>query len=230
MMWNFCLHSIFREYGLQFFYRIAAPHPVRTAKAFLHAGKIDVSGNMIRLSGPYLPGVRSIVGAGFCLKPMNPPCPSGRANHDCLYFEHLPLSASPTCQNCVIRELGKLTLKTGSAFYIMTSARDILSDVFAPSLREGRFTSGLFVLCRYSVQPFAVGMLASGIQGCIFQFNQGDCRDYKTWLLADRGIKNEQTEILDSTQATISEILKSASKEPIPAVQYKKRGNIFFAK
>jgi hypothetical protein len=229
MIWSFCLNSIFREYGWQFFRRIAATHPVRTAKAFLNAAAIDVSGNRIRLSGACVPGARAIVGVGFCLKPMDPPCPAGRANHDCVYLERLTLSDSATCRNCAIRELGTLTLKTGSAFYIMTSARDILLDVFAPSLREGRFTSGLFVLCRYSIQPFAVGMLASGIRGCMFPFKQGDCRDYRTWRLADRGIKNERTEILDSTRAAISEILINASKEPMPAVQYKKRGNIFFA-
>jgi len=229
-MLNFCLHSVFREYGLKFLRRIAAPHPVRTAKAFLQAGKIDVSGNMICLPGPCLSDEHWIVGVGFCLKPMDPLCPAGRANHDCHLFEHPALSDSPTCRNCLIRELGMLTLKTGSAFYVMTSARDVLLDVFEPSLREGLFTSGLFVLCRYSVQPFAVGMLASRIQGYIFQFNRGDCRDYKTWLLADRGIKNEQTEIIDSTRATIGEILKNASKRSIPAVRFKKRGNIFFAK
>jgi hypothetical protein len=229
MMWNFCFRSIFREYGWQFFRRIAAPHPVRTAKAFLRVGTIDVSADMIRISGPCLPGARSIVGVGFCLKPMDPPCPSGRPNHDCLCFEQPQLPDSSACRNCAIREFGKLTLKTGSAFYIMTSARDILLDAFVPSLREGRFTSALCVLCRYSLRPFAVGMLASGIRGWMFQFKEGDCRGYKTWLLADRGIKNEQTEILDSTKATIREILTRASKETMAAVQFRKRGNIFFA-
>ena len=229
MMWSFCLHSVFREYGWQFFRRIAAPHPVKTVKAFLLAGKIDISAGMTRLSGPCSPGMRSIVGVGFCLKPMDPPCPSGRANHDCLCIEQPPISEPPACRNCAIREFGMLALKTGSAFYIMTSARDILLDVFAPSLREGRFTSALFVLCRYSLRPFAVGMLASGIRGCIFQFKQGDCRDYRTWLLADRGIKNEQTEILDSTRAMIREIFASAPKESMPAVRFDKRGNVFFA-
>jgi hypothetical protein len=228
MMWNFCLHSVFREYGWQFFRRIAAPHPVRTARAFLRGGTIDVSGNMVCISGPCSPGARSIVGVGFCLKPMDPPCPSGRPNHSCFYFEGPPLSDSPACRNCVLREFGTLTLKTGSAFYIMTSARDILLDIFAPSSREDRFTSALFVLCRYSLQPFAVGMLASGIRGCMFQFKQGDCRDYRMWLLADRGIKNEQTEIFDSTRATIRKILTSASRETMPPARFEKRGNIFF--
>ena len=228
MMWSFCLHSVFREYGWQFFRRIAVPHPVRTARAFLRSGKIDVSDNMIRVSGACSPGARSIVGVGFCLKPIDPPCPSGRANHDCIYFEQ-PLPASPACRNCAIREYGALTLKAGAAFYIMTSARDILLDVFEPSIREARFTSALFVLCRYSLQPFAVGMLASGIRGRIFPFNRGDCRDYRTWLLADRGIKKEQTEILDSTRAMIDEVLTSISRKSMPAIRYKKQGNIFFA-
>jgi hypothetical protein len=112
---------------------------------------------------------------------------------------------------------------------LWTSARDILLDVFASSPRGVRFTSGLFVLCRYSLQPFAAGMLASGIRGCMFHFKQGDCQDYRTWLLADRRIKSEQTEILGSTRAAIRAILMSASEGPRPAARFRKRGNIFFA-
>lgn len=228
MILNFCLHSIFREYGWQFLRRIGGPHPVRTARALLHAGRIDVSDRPIRLQGTCPPDQRSIVAVGFCMKPVAVPCPSGRTSHDCAYLEHLPPSAPPPCRHCAIRELGELTLKTGSAFYIMTSAREILTDVFAPPLRKPRFTSGLFLLCRYSVQPFAAGMLASGIRGWIFQFQQGGCRDYRSWLMADRGIKTEQTAIHDSTQTAIRQILKKASKKPLPAARYKKRGNVFF--
>jgi hypothetical protein len=121
-------------------------------------------------------------------------------------------------------------LKTDSAFYIMTSARDILLDVFEPSLCEGRFTSGLFVLCRYSLQPFAAGMSASGIRGCMFPFHQGDCRNYRAWLQADRGIKEEQTEIHDSTRAAIERILASAAKQPTSTAQFQKQENVFFVR
>ena len=228
MMWNFCLQSVFREYGWRFIRRIAAPHPWRTAKAFLQAGAIDISDDMVRLSGGFSPGSRSIVGVGFCLKPMHPPCPSGRPNHDCVFLEHPSPFDLQACRSCTVRELGTLALKAGSAFYIMTSARDILSDVFMPSLRESRFTSAVFLLCAYSLRPFAVGMLASGIQGCLFQFRHGDCRDYGQWLLADRGIKNEQTVIHESSRAAIRGILAGAQRQPAP-VQFKRRGNIYFA-
>ena len=121
-----------------------------------------------------------------------------------------------------------MALKTGAAFYVMTSAKDILFDVFTPALDEGRFSSGLFVLCRYSLRPFAVGMLASGIRGWLFPFERGDCRDYRTWLQADRGIKEEQTEINEPNQRTIRALLANAAKEPTPDTRFERRGNVLY--
>ena len=235
-MWAFCLHSLLREYGWQFLRRVAVPHPVKTARAVLNTARLDVSGNMTVIP-PDAPDEdltdrRAIVGAGFCLKPMNPPCLSGRANHDCHYLEHLlhaETAAIPACcRECAIREIGTLALQTGAAFYIMTSAQDILFDVFAPALDEARFTSGLFVICRYSLRPFAVGMLASGIRGRLFAFERGDCRDYKTWLLADRGTKEERTEIDEPSQKAIRELLARATGELAPGAHVTKQGNILY--
>jgi hypothetical protein len=235
-MWAFCLHSLFRKYGWQFLRRVALPHPVKTARAVLASGALDFSENMTAISaaapGQGLEDGRSIVGAGFCLKPMSPPCMSGRSNHDCRYLEHLLHSETPDvpacCRQCAIRELGIMTLKTGAAFYIMTSAQDILFDVFAPALDEGRFSAGLFVICRYSLRPFAVGLLASGIRGWLFPFESGDCRDYKTWLLADRGIKEERTEINEPNQKTLGELLARAAREPRPNARFERRGNVLY--
>ncbi len=237
-MWAFCLHSLCREYGWQFFWRVAMPHPLRTAKAMLGSGSLDYSGCMTALSpeglGHGFGGARSIVGLGFCLKPMNPPCPAGRANHDCLYLENLldseALNIPAACQCCAIREIGRLTLRTGAALYIMTSARDILLDVFTPAINEGKFSSGLFALCRYSLRPFAVGLLASGIRGWLFTFEKGDCRDYETWLQADRGIKEEQTGIADPNRKTIMKLLGEAAKEPHDATHFEKTGNLLYPK
>jgi TolA-binding protein len=235
-MWKFCLHSLFRKYGWQFIGRIAAPHPVKTTRAVLDASSLDLSGDMTAIFHKTHPrslnDTKSIVGVGFCLKPINPLCPSGRANHDCLYLERLrPSEMSkipPPCRRCAVGEIGIMALKMGAAFYIMTSARDILFDVFTPAIDEGRFSSGLFALCRYSLRPFAVGMLASGIQGWLFPFGKGDCRDYKTWLLADIGIKDEQTEIIESKQKMIMELLANTQKKPAYGDQFEKQGNIFY--
>jgi len=236
MMWDFCLRSLFREYGWQFFRHVAAPHPLRTVRAVLASGALDVSGDVTAVPpggpGPGLDGRRSIVGLGFCLKPMTPPCPSGRPNHDCQYLENLPRSDAQdipdSCGRCAIREIGLLALKSGAAVYIMTSARDILFDVFVPALDRGRFSSGLFTLCGYSVRPFAVGLLASGIRGWLFPFASGDCRDYTSWLLADRGTKDEQTTLEAPKRRTIRGLLENAAEGPPLATQFEKRGHVLF--
>ena len=119
-----------------------------------------------------------------------------------------------------------MTLKAGAAFYIMTSAKDVLLDVFTPAINERRFSSGLFVLCRYSRRPFAVGLLASGIRGWLLPFERGDCMDYKTWLLADRGVKDEQTSISEQNRKIIRELLGSVTKEPDSFMKFKRQGNI----
>jgi hypothetical protein len=236
-MLNFCLQSLLREYGWEFFRRVAAPHPVRTAKALFQSGRCDFSRDMIATPGEEpaqtLGGPRSIVGVGFCLKPMDPPCPSGRFNHDCHYLEDLLHSGIPEapelpdcCRQCAIREIGMMALKAGAAFYVMTSARDILLDLFMPALSEGRFSSGLFALCRYSLKPFAVGLSASGIRGWMLPFERGDCADYRTWLRADRGVKDDQTSISEQNQKTIAELLANAAQETDSIKKYKRQGNI----
>ncbi len=119
-----------------------------------------------------------------------------------------------------------MTLKAGAAFYIMTSAKDVLLDMFTPAINEGRFSSGLFLLCRYSLRPFAVGLLASGIRGWLLPLERGDCMDYKTWLLADRGVKDEQTSISEQNRKIIRELLGSVAKEPDSPKKFKRQGNI----
>lgn len=233
-MLGFCLHSLLREYGWQFFGRVAAPHPVRTVKAFLHAGRLDLTREVITTSDEdperTLGGPRCVVGVGFCLKPVTPLCPSGRSNHDCHYLERLMHSGikdpPDCCKGCAIRQIGIMALKADAAFYIMTSAKDILLDVFTPALDEGRFSSGLFVLCRYSLEPFAVGLRASGMRGWMFPLERGDCADYQTWLLADRGVKDEQTAISERSWKTITELLGKVAKKPDSLRKFKRQGNI----
>ena len=132
------------------------------------------------------------------------------------------------CRSCAIREIGALALRAGAACYVMTSAKDILLDLCAPALDAGRFSAGLFVLCRYSLRPFAVGLLAGGVRGWMFPFEQGDCRDYKTGLKADRGTKDERTEINPPNRSAIREFLRAAAQKPSPAAGFEKRGNVLF--
>ena len=235
-LWRFCRHSLFREYGWRFFLRLALPRPIKTIRAMRAAAALDVAGDEVVLpAGDFAPGedgAHAIVGVGFCLKPLNPPCPSGRFNHDCLCLEH-PAGADgravpAPCRDCVIRELGLLALRAGVAFYIMTSARDILCDLYVPARTRRTFAAGLFVLCRYSLRPFAAGLLVAGIRGRMWPFDRGDCRDYPTWLRADRGEKNERTEISAANLRRIREVLLAAAPARPPGTRFEKRGQILF--
>lgn len=234
-MWVFCLRSLVREYGWLFIRRVAARHPWRTLKAFRAAGRIDVAERGVVEVGGGTSDSRagdppSIVGAGFCLKSMDPPCPSGRFNHDCVCLERLAgadgAAVPVACRSCAIREIGTRALQAGSAFYVMTSARDILDDVYVPALQGRRFTTGLFVLCRYSFKPFAAGLLASGVHARLLPLEAGDCRDYRTWLLADRGIKDEQTTVDAAAIADVTGRLGGAL--PVTPLRVARHGNVLF--
>ena len=227
----FCGRSLFREYGWQFFRRIAFLHPLKTARAVRAAAALDVSGGLVEVPGPAASfgGARSVVGVGFCLKPLDPPCPSGRFNHDCAFLENLrpgEMADVPApCRICAIREFGLLSLRAGAAYYVMTSARDILLDVFAPALDRGTFAAGAFALCRYSLRPFAVGLLAAGVRGWMWSFASGDCRDYPTWLRADNGDKPDRTEIAAADRQTFRDFLRTAAQAAPPA-RFERRGNV----
>jgi hypothetical protein len=106
----------------------------------------------------------------------------------------------------------------------MTSARDILDDVYVPALERAQFTAGVFLLCRYSFRPFAAGLLASGMRARLLPFDSGDCRDYRTWLLADRGVKREQTAVCAATAAGAAEWIGRAA--PAGPRRFERRGNV----
>jgi hypothetical protein len=233
-MLNFCLRSLFTEYGWQFLWQVALPHPVKTTRAVLRSSLFDCSGDFVSTCDDdpeqRLGEERALVGLGFCLKPMNPACVSGRFNHDCHYLENLLGSDSAEmpecCRQCAIREIGIVALRAGVSVYIMTSAKDILFDVFAPSLKRQRFASGLFVLCRYSLRPFAVGLNAAGVRGWMIPFGHGDCANYRTWLMADRGVKDDQTSVQPQSRKSILQILSSAKRESNGAKRFVREGNV----
>ena len=236
-MLGFCVRSLFREYGWEFLRRVAVPHPIKTARALFRANRLDPHGEIVSVMvGPEKREKQRkqfIVGVGFCLKPMDPPCPSGRFNHDCLILGNLSdfrRGILPeSCRHCAIRQIGARALQAGAAFYIMTSARDILNDLFVPALENRRLLSGIFVLCRYSFQPFAMGLAASGIHGMLFALDSGDCSDYETWLQADRGVKQERSSVCRQSLKTICSMLRCAAKARREFMGFRKDGNLYIA-
>ncbi len=237
-LWSFCLRSMFKEYGNAFLLKVVLPHPIKTLKgmkAYSRASdRYPTSPSVVspKVAEPiWTGGTGSFVGIGFCAKPLDPICISGRANHDCDYFEHrLHLGQNPypeSCQNCLIREIGTEALASKSDFYIMTSARDILDDLFTPALHSDRYSRALLSLCHYSFEPFKIALFITGIEAFLFPFEKGDCEDYRTWRHADKGIKDTQTGLRDHDLESIKTLLQSSGMESDPVFKYTKIGNIF---
>jgi len=218
---TFCLRSLYREYGAAFLRRVVLVHPVATLRGIARYGRGGI-GEPERWEG----GEGSLVGVGFCLKPMAPGCPSGRANHRCLFFETGAEADPASCRDCSIRIIGQQALRCGSALYIMTSARDILEDVLLPALEQRRFQRALLTMCRYSFEPIGLALAICGIEARLVPFAHGDCRDYSTWRRADTGDKPEQT----SMEATSFQRLISSFSGLEPgkgAPRFRKTGNVY---
>ena len=233
-MLEFYLRSLFTRYGWLFIRHVAVFRPFKTIKAFFKSLNLK-SKNMLIVGDKHQQSIPEqavdIVGTGFCLKPKNPPCPSKNDLHGCKYLEEYYFKKPDIpslCKNCYIRKTGLAALRSNSAFYIMTSARDILFDVFKPSLNYNTYSSGLFMLCRYSFKPFFIGMYASGIKGFMFAFSSGDCSDYKTWLKADRGEKDDMTQLDNDSQKRIEHLLDGTKYDNDKTLKFIKKANVFY--
>jgi hypothetical protein len=236
-LWDFGRRSLGREYGWVFLWHAVMRHPVQFARGlrqYRRLIKSGLAGREVYAHGEGLKwgrGAETIVGVGFCLKPIDPPCPSGRANHDCQYFEQRLHRAggrmAAGCARCKIRQHGLEALSQGCHFYIMTSALDIWRDLFLPALQDRRFRRGVFALCRYSFDPFLLPLLMANMEYALIPFASGDCRDYETWLQADVGIKDTQTVMADHHLAMFQQRLGPPGGGSPPPFGFRKIGNVF---
>lgn len=217
----FCLRSLYREYGTAFLLRAILPHPVAALQGIARYSRGRTSA-----PAPWLGGEASLVGLGFCLKPLTPACPAGRANHRGQVFEMGSEEDSVPCRHCLIRAIGQQALASVSAVYIMTSARDILHDVLLPALRRRRFRRALLAMCRYSFEPMRLALAICGIEARLVPFRHGDCRDYSTWRRADTGDKPEQTILDDTGFRDLTSTLSDAA-QVTPARGFQRVGNIY---
>jgi hypothetical protein len=246
-VWEFAFRSFFKEYARLFFLKAMLRHPIKTVKGLKgYHHFIKSQGNLYpryqktlaipdeetfrekitrQKSGPLL-------GLGFCLKPHDPQdrtrsCPSGHANHECLYLEKG--ERENICQGCVINKIAKKGSELGCSVYIMTSAQDIARDFLIPQIDEGLSPSAILLLCPYSVQAILPSLFICGIDAYLLAYERGYCKDYKEWRMADLGTKEEQTTLSRESSEKLFELLDGAiGKKEIPSQSFGRKGNIFF--
>ena len=173
---------------------------------------------------------KSLVAIGYCSKPYNSQdkrlcCPSGRFNHRCMFLENINLKAnsfsypSTVCKECIIGKVGKEVIAAGYPFYIMTSAMDIAKDVFSFP-----FKRAILTLCPYSSTIILYPLRIFNIEAIIFQYISGDCRTYKEFDLADRGIKRDTTNLSMIDLKEFLKIVEEISYDKF-FVKVKREGN-----
>jgi hypothetical protein len=248
-VWEFSLRSLRRRYGFTFLRSVALRHPLKTFSGVLRYRRLlrerkrqqDITplfeGCVEDLVSRMVLGGRDLlVAVGFCQKPLEPPCPAGRPNHDCLYLDGLdlkhPLAAMhPACRRCDIQTIGTEALLAGANMHIMTSALDIAHDVMIPSIDRERFGQAIMCLCPYSVQAITLPLIICGIEGFLISYASGNCLDYQQWLLADVGIKREMTVLNPAAYDKVLTFLRLAAehraKEAAHYTRFVRDGNIY---
>ena len=203
-VWEFSARSVRRPYGRLFLTAVVLRHPWRMLagvlayrRRVLPARLADVTAVQVDSPADFpaaLTDTGWVVGMGFCEKPTDPLCPSGRFNHRCWLLEQPVVPALPVpCGKCRIREVAHHALAAGAALYIMTSAEDIARDLLLTSLRKAQMGQTVLSVCPYSVPPLSLAMAICRLRGWVLPYERGDCRDFSAWMLADGGIKEEQT-------------------------------------
>lgn len=245
-IWDFSFHSLLREYVWIFFCRAILTHPLKAAKGsvkyrdFIKSREGLISRYKKSISIPdkftFFERIKRkkeqvLVGLGFCLKPyiLNDTsccCPSGRANHDCLYLE--TGKTHSICLSCKIYEVAKKCLESGCLVYIMTSAKDIALDFLIPQMNSSKFPSAILLLCPYSIQAIIPALLICRIEMHLIAYSRGHCQDFPQWLQADRGVKVERTSISQESDEKLFDILNKIKREEGQFRRFLRKGNIFF--
>jgi len=251
-VWDFSFRSFLREYAWLFFLKAVLAHPVKAVRGLRayrrfirekkhsgpeHARLLTIPDEAVFLQHARVRKSGPLVGLGFCLKPRDPnepaaSCPSGLANHDCLYLERG--ETRPVCAGCAIQEVGRLALDRGCPVYIMTSAKEIARDFMLPQISRCSFPSAVLILYPYSVQAIILPLLICGVDMLLLSYASGSCADYGQWLKADRGIKDERTTIDAESRERLLGLLEKLEDEEVSGIRsmdyrrFRRGGNVFY--
>jgi hypothetical protein len=240
-VWDFSARSLLHPYGRLFLRSAVLRHPLRFVAGLREYRLRTLAARSAELAPVGVPSWDSfeaeladgdwLVGMGFCQKPLEPPCPSGRFNHQCWFLTRPEGTAlPPACHVCQIREIAERALPAGAALYIMTSAADIARDLLLPALRRAVPGRVLLSVCPYSVPPLTLAMTICGLGGIVQSYSEGDCRDFATWLRADEGNKAEQTRLPPAAHVRLLDLLDRVAprrqKHVVMPRRYAEAGNL----
>ena len=241
-VWDFSMRSLGRRYGRLFLGSIVLRHPARAlAGLYAYATRVRRSRQSgvaaVDVSVAAFPSELAdgdwLVGVGFCQKPLDPLCPSGRFNHRCWLAAQPPeVEPPPACRQCQVREVLRSALPAGATVHIMTSAADLARDLLLPGIRRTGPRNAVLSLCPYSVAPMTLALAICGLRGLVLSYDAGHCRDFAAWVRADAGDKPERTFLLPDTHRRLLGLLDEvahlrAERRLSQPCRFREEGNLY---
>lgn len=110
----------------------------------------------------------------------------------------------------------------------MTSAKDIARDLLIPQIKSEKFPSSFLLLCPYSMQAILPALFICGVNSFLLAYESGYCQDYRQWLKADGGIKQEMTVLSPSSWKKLLDLIDEVRSPETPYHQFRREGNIFY--
>lgn len=176
-----------RRLGIEIAGRLFFAHPVKSARGFFKYYRYLSERTLPKVSTEIISLFHPLLIGAYCQKPNS--CPAKRFNHRCLFAE--TLITYPACKKCELKKMVELAMMLKCPFYIMTTALDVLLDVFLTR----RFPFFLVMICGYARELFLFPAFVFDMKGRFLLLGKGSCRSYWEFLLADQGHKSAQTHL-----------------------------------
>lgn len=187
LLFHFLLESLFRKYGLVFFFKFILEDLYNAALGVLEY--IRIKKRVPLCSTKILPFDFIVV--GYCLKDLE--CTAERFCNSCPYVEGRKIF--DICPRCQISWIKEVACKYKLSVIIATSAYKMIEEIFSP-LKEHRLKSGLFFVCEYSMYPLALALSIVGASFMILPYRKdGACKNWYEFIKADKGLKDKVTQI-----------------------------------
>ncbi len=97
-----------------------------------------------------------------------------------------------------------------------------------PQIDRARFPSAVLLLCPYSIQAIIPPLLICGVHALLVPYVRGSCAHYGQWLKADKGIKDERTELSPEAGQKVNDVLNGLGHCQPRRRHFQRQGNVFF--
>ena len=140
-----------------------------------------------------------VFGFSYCQKPLS--CPQKRFSDICIFDNQ-----NENCKNCIIGKCKK-TLNKEDILLIIPDISYISNKLFEISYKNTKKNIFFIITaCPMSIEMFSFANILK-IKGIGFPLEGRVCKNFKSFLFAEKGIKNSETYLSEKNETFLSKIL-----------------------